>query len=175
MTQLFSANVDVYYGQAYLELAGPFDGFMENCFHGQQNGICGAAAPQALFLITGLHTGPVGMEIHCFDDDPGIDDSWDEIVEVSFLAPRTEIVLVEWAAPRQALPLTSGAYRARYYARDMDAGRELDTNTTSSAVDTYRIDLWRAGRAADRIIKRTSECAAYWHDWAAGLTDRGRA
>jgi hypothetical protein len=171
---LFSQNINVHYGQAYLELAGQFDGAMQDCFLGQQNGICGAASPDILFLITGLHTGKVGFTINFFEEDHGIDDLWDDIVEVSFWAPKNEISLVEWAAENSyPIPITPGIYRARYYAHNMQAGRDLDTNTASSVVDTYRLDLWKADRIADRVVKQTSEIAAYWHNWAAGLVRPG--
>lgn len=41
-----------------------------------------------LFLMTGLHTGIVGISIHLFDAEPDIDESWEEIVDVSFRAPK---------------------------------------------------------------------------------------
>lgn len=174
MTVLFAQDINVCYGQAYLELAGPFDGAMEECFRGQRNGICGAAAPDILFLTTGLHTGKVGFTLNLFEEDPGIDASWDEIVEVSLLAPRTAISLVEWAAADgHTMAIAPGPYRARYHARNMQAGSDLDTNATSSVVDTYRLDLWRADRTADRVVKQTSEVAAYWHNWATTLAKPG--
>ncbi|HKU95999.1 MAG TPA: hypothetical protein VJR58_12020 [Vineibacter sp.] len=174
MAVLFAQDIHVHYGQAYLEVAGQFDGEMEPCFRGQQNGICGAAVPDFLFFITGLHTGKVGFSINLFEEDPGIDDLWDEIVEVSFLVPRNEISLVEWGAENEyTIPIGPGTYRARYYARDMQAGRDLDTNTTSTVVDTYRLDVWKADKAADRVVKQTAEIAAYWHDWAATLVSTG--
>jgi len=174
MAVLFAQDINVHYRQAYLELAGQFDGAVEDCFRGQQNGICGAASPDILFLTTGLHTGKVGLTINVFEEAPGIDALWDEIVEVSFLAPRSAISLVEWAAENgHTMAMAPGVYRARYHARNMQAGSDLDTNTTPAVVDTYRLDLWQADRTADRVIKQTSEIAAYWHDWAASLARPG--
>jgi hypothetical protein len=170
MTELFSGNINVNYGQAYIELGGQFDGDMAACFRGQSNGICGARAPETLFLITGLHTGEVGLTINLFEDDPGIDESWDEIVEVSFRTPDGAMSLLEWARDEgYTMTVAPGSYRARYYARNMQAGNELDTNVTSVPVDTYRLDVWKADAAADRIVKETSQVAAYWHGWAGGL------
>jgi hypothetical protein len=94
----------------------------------------------------------------------------DEIVEVSCHVPWGEIALVEWAAENgYPFVLPPGSYRARYHARAMQAGTELDTNVTTVPVDTYRLDLWPAEPAPDRVIKQTSEIAAYWHDWAKRL------
>lgn len=174
MAELFSGNVEVQYGQAYIALDGSFDGMMEDCFRGQSNGICGAAAPANLFLTTGLHTGPVGLTIALFEADPGIDTAWDEIVEVSFAAPRGEITLVEWAADAgHCMALPPGSYRGRYQARAMQEGRELDTNIDDEPVDFYRLDIWPAAPAPDCIVKQSSDIAAYWHDWAQGLGEAG--
>jgi hypothetical protein len=170
MTELFAGNVEVNYGQAYIELDGAFQGAMDECFLGQSNGLCGAQSPAILFLMTGLHTGPVGLTIHLFDTDPGADENWEEIVEVSFQAPNGEITLMEWAADQgAAIALPSGAYRARYSGRAMQAANDLDTNIEDDPVDHYRLDLWRAPMSPDRIVKQTSAVAAYWHDWASKL------
>ncbi|WP_337267412.1 hypothetical protein [Oryzifoliimicrobium ureilyticus] len=170
MIALFEGNVEVQYSQAYIELDGSFDGSVENCFRGQSNGLCGAQTPQILFLTTGLHTGMVGFSIYLFGTEPGIDESWEEIVEVSFQAKKGKITLVEWAADHgvdMALPL--GSYRARYQGRAMQRANDLDTNVTDTPIDTYRLDLWRAQASRDRIVKQTSAIAAYWHDWVREL------
>lgn len=174
MAELFSGNVEVQYGQAYFELDGTFDGSMDDCFLGQSNGLCGASNPAILFLVTGLHTGPVGMIVNLFAADPGIDVSWDEIVEVSFQAPKGEITLVEWAADEGAcLPVPVGSYRARYYGLAMQAANDMDTNVEDLPVDTYRLDLWPASPAPDLVVKQTSSIATYWHDNARNLTAAG--
>lgn len=174
MTELFAGNVEVQYGQAYIELDGKFDGAMDACFRGQSNGLRGAQIPAILFLMTGLHTGVVGITINLFDTDPGIDESWEEIVEVSFQAPAGEITLVEWAADSgvgMAVPV--GFHRARYQGRAMQSASELGTNVDDTPVDSCRLDLWPAPPAPDRIVKQTSTVAAYWHDWASRLVVAG--
>lgn len=174
MTELFAGTIEVQYGQAYIELDGVFSGAMDDCFRGQSNGLCGAQDSAILFLITGLHTGIVGIAIHLLDADPGIDESWEEIVEVSFQAPKGEITLMEWAADSGVgMTVPAGSYRARYQGRAMQAASELDTNVDDIPVDRYRLDLWPASPAADRIVKQTSEVAAYWHDWASKLAATG--
>lgn len=174
MTELFAGNLEVQYGQAYIELDGSFDGEMDNCFRGQNNGLCGAQMPAILFLMTGLHTGIVGITIHLFNADPGIDESWEEIVEVSFQAPKGEITLMEWAADQGVgMAVPAGSYRARYQGRAMQTANELDTNVNDIPVDSYRLDLWTAPLVPDRIVKQTSAVAAYWHDWASKLVAAG--
>lgn len=174
MTKLFEGNIEVQYGQAYIELDGSFDGAMDSCFRGQNNGLCGAQMPAILFLLTGLHTGIVSIAIHLFDAEPVIDESWEEIVEVSFLAPKGEITLMEWAADQGvSISVPAGSYRARYQGRAMQIANELDTNVDDTPVDHYRLDLWAAPLSPDRIVKQTSTVAAYWHDWASKLVADG--
>ncbi|KVK45413.1 hypothetical protein L905_19370 [Agrobacterium sp. TS43] len=170
VTELFAGNVEVQYGQAYIELDGSFDGAMDDCFVGQRNGLCGAQKPAILFLMTGLHTGIVGITINLFDADPGIDESWEEIVEVSFQAPKGGITLLEWAADEGVgMAVPAGSYRARYQGRAMQAANELNTNIDDIPLDSYQLDLWPAPSTADHIVKQTSTVAAYWHDWASRL------
>lgn len=60
------------------------------------------------------------ITIRLFDADPGIDESWEEIVEVSFQAPKGEITLMEWAADQGVgMAVPAGSYRARYQGRAM--------------------------------------------------------
>jgi hypothetical protein len=173
VTKLFSQNVNVFYGQMYFEFGAAFDGDMDNCFRGQSNGICGASSPHLLFLITGMHTGEVGLTINLFNDEPDVDASWDEIVEVSFSSVTDEGMLLEWAAdtgPAFAIP--AGSYRARYYARNMQAGNDANGEETFAPIDSYRLDLWKAELSPDRVIQQTSEIAAYWHNWAENQLSR---
>lgn len=174
MTKLFEGSVEVQYGQAYIELDGSFDGAMDACFRGQNNGLCGAQVPAVLFLTTGLHTGIVDIAIHLFDAEPGIDESWEEIVEISFQAPKGTITLMEWAADQGVgMAVPAGSYRARYHGRAMEAANELDINVNDTPIDSYRLDFWPAPPASDRIVKQTSSVAAYWHDWASKLVVAG--
>ncbi|MDQ1080253.1 hypothetical protein [Pseudoroseomonas cervicalis] len=170
MAELFAGPVAVQYGQDYLALEGGFDGAMEACFAGQSNGLCGARNPALLFLVTGLHTGVVGLGIHLFAADPGLDESWEEIVELSCRVPRGEITLMEWAADRgTGMAVPAGAYRVRYQARAMQAASELDTLEGDTPIDTYRLDLWPAPPSPDCIMKQSSAVAASWHGWAQRL------
>ncbi len=171
MPLLFSGAIHVQYGQAYIEAGARFDGDMARCFTGQSNGLCGGAAPGILFLVTGLHTGLVGMEIALHESAPEADAAWDEGVDVSLQVSGGAVSLVEWAEERGTpLALMAGSYRARYSARQMDEGAALDTNIGPDPVDRYRLDFWPAPPATDRIVRQVSETAAYWHGWARSLT-----
>jgi hypothetical protein len=81
MTRVFSGPLHVSYSQAYVYGRDRFISNMEDCFRGQENGLCGAGVPGALFLITGLHTGSVGFTIDVLDAPPLLDDT--EELEVS--------------------------------------------------------------------------------------------
>ena len=63
MTRVFKGTLAVHYGQAYLQPLGDNEVDLEESFCGQANGLCGAASPHRLFLITGLHTGRVGFTL----------------------------------------------------------------------------------------------------------------
>jgi hypothetical protein len=89
---LMSQTAWVHYGQIYVESGEDYPDLAE-CFGGQSNGLCGAAMPGILFLITGLHTGEVGFTVELYDAPPPIDDDWQEIVEASF-RPTGEAALV---------------------------------------------------------------------------------
>jgi hypothetical protein len=73
----------VAYAQIYVESSEDFHDLGE-CFGGQHNGLCGAAAAGKLWLVTGLHSGRVGFTVEVHDEAPPLDDSWEEIVEASY-------------------------------------------------------------------------------------------
>jgi hypothetical protein len=92
---LMSGDVWVHYGQIYVESGHVPPPELGECFAGQQNGLCGGAVPGCLFLLTGLHTGTVGFVVELHDHPPALDDSREEIVEVSFRSAG-EASLVGW-------------------------------------------------------------------------------
>jgi hypothetical protein len=75
MTRVFSGPLHMHYGQAYVYGLDRYDNKMEDCFRGQENGLCGAGVPGALFLITGLHTGLVGFTVDVLDVPPPLDNT----------------------------------------------------------------------------------------------------
>jgi hypothetical protein len=168
---VFDGRLHVHYGQAYV-FSGDADetGEMDACFRGQLNGLVGAALPGELFLMTGLHTGYVQFRV-VGAAEPLPDETWEECVEASF-EPSGEVRLVDWdrnLVCNVALDQRQ-AYRARYHARGMDAGHEADTILEDEApVDEYRLFFWPAAAAPDRIVRRTSAQADYWHRWAQAL------
>ncbi|WP_405647870.1 hypothetical protein [Streptomyces uncialis] len=162
-------NVEVHYSQIYVE-SDPDGDFPElaEALGGQRNGLCGAATPGLLWLITGLHTGSVVFTVEVHDQAPPLDDGWEEIVEVSFRPASTSTALVEWGGGGSwDLGLDEIDHRVRYCAAGMDEGKQHDTRFPEEAeLDRYLLQFWPAPPGPDRVLKQTSEVAAYWHDYA---------
>jgi hypothetical protein len=170
MRTLFAGSVFVHYGQFYVESAGQHEYDLPQMFAGQVNGLCGAAVPGSLFFITGLHTGDVGLTIELHDAPPAVDDVWEEVVEASFRPTTPRVALVQWAGEASwDLDLVDIDYRVRYCASGMREARERDTLLEDEAMlDRYLVQFWPSAPAPDRVIKQTSEIAAYWHGHASG-------
>ncbi|SNS99662.1 hypothetical protein [Rhodococcoides kyotonense] len=162
---VFDGRIDVHYGQFYVHSTDfdGGDGDLNAAFAGQSNGLCGAAVEHALSLLTGLHTGSVGLTVEVRTTEPTADDSWEDVVEVSFsVGEASNYSIVEWEGDvvGEPIELAAGDYRARYSAHGMDAGRGLDTG---DGPDKYLLQIWPAAIAPDRVVKQTSESAEYWH------------
>ncbi|TCC44762.1 hypothetical protein E0H75_34580 [Kribbella capetownensis] len=164
---LTTGPVGVHYGQLYVQ-SHEFVSDLGASYAGQQNGLCGAAVPGALFLITGLHTGDVGFSTELHDSEPPVDDTWEEIVEASFTPVGATTALVGWAGEwQEPLDLAETDYRVRYCGIGMDSGHETDNTLDGEPlVDHYLLQFWPAPPEPDRVIKVTSGTAAYWHDYA---------
>lgn len=171
MRTLFTGEVHVHYGQVYVESGDELVSELPESFTGQANGLCGAAQPGSLFLITGLHTGDVGFAVELHDGEPPVDDSWEEIVEASFRPTASRVSLVQWAGEASwGLDLAQTDYRVRYCATGMQEAREQDTRLDDEPMfDRYLLQFWPAAPAPDRVVKQTAETAAYWHGYASGL------
>jgi hypothetical protein len=167
---LFDGELRVHYGQVYV-WSGPDYPLLEQAFAGQTNGLCGAAWPGALFMITGLHTGRVRFTVESHDEQPHDDDGWEDVVEVSFTPASSRIVLAQWAGEASwPLDLAEIGFRARYCGNGMDDGRAADTILYGEpSRDRYMLQFWPAPVAPDRVLKVTSDVAAYWHRYARSL------
>ncbi|PXX55650.1 hypothetical protein DFR70_121119 [Nocardia tenerifensis] len=163
-------EVHVSYSQIYVESdPGDFGPGMHEAFAGQSVGLCGAAAPGALFLITGLHTGNVGFTVEVRGQAPALDPAWEDVVEVSFYPLSEHSALVQWAGEDSwELDLREGLdYRVRYCAQGMDRAREADVRLDDEPLlDRYLLQFWPAPPEPDRIVRQTSQAAARSHDWA---------
>ena len=173
MKRLFEGKVHVHYSQMYFQGAADYCPELNECFAGQENGLCGARVRNVLFLLTGLHTGCVKVTVDFWDGEPPLEDSWEEAVEVSFVVNEPEWTgIAEWGSEVwHPIGLRRGRYRVRYCAKNMDAGRRKDTLLSDrEPIDEYSLSFWFAsGAPPDRVIRQTSEVAASWHVWARKL------
>lgn len=127
MRVLFTGEPRVHYGQVYVKSGYGLSGDLEASFAGPRNGLCGAAVPRTLFLITGLHLGKVGFCVERHDAPPAVGPEWEEIVEASFRPVSPRVWLCQWSGEWWDLDLPERDYRVRYCASGMDSGRAADT------------------------------------------------
>ncbi|HST49723.1 hypothetical protein [Jatrophihabitans sp.] len=158
-------DLHVHYGFVYLQpgSAEPIEDIIA-ARGGQVNGICGAAYPGRLAVVTGLHTGRVPFSVCIAESAPELAGDWEDVVEVSFTASERGYGLATFDTwtPLE-LPATT-TYRARYCAFGMDAARAQDTRLDGDPVtDRYLLALWPAPPAAETIVRQGSKLAAYWH------------
>ncbi|HZX04105.1 hypothetical protein [Kribbella sp.] len=164
MRTVMSGPARVAYSQIYVESGADWADLGE-CFAGQQNGLCGAAVPGTLFLITGLHTGEVQFTVEVHDTMPTVEYDAEDVVEAPY-RPIETAQLVSWGGSGSwALDLDPGAdYRVRYSAWGMDAGHQAGPPMDGeSSPDRYLLQFWPARSAPERIVKQTSRQAAYKH------------
>lgn len=172
MRFLEATSVGVEYGQIYVMDGTTTWSDPISSIGGQRNGLCGARWPGALVLITGLHTGQVLFTVNVDETAPPIDDSWEDIVEVSYVPGTDEVSLVEMNGNASyPIPLTPGrSYRVRYHASGMDSAQGQFPDENELAGDRYLLSFWPAPPTDDAILKQTSEYAAYWHRTAAEMS-----
>ena len=170
MRKPVGGEVFVHYGQLYVVSEEGAYPDLHEAFRGQGIGLCGAAEAGSLFLITGLHTGDVSFAVEVHEERPEIagDGGWEEVVEVSFRPVTTGSTLMQWAAERcWELDLPVADYRVRYCAAGMDAAHAKDTRLDGEpALDRYLLQFWPSPPEPPRLVRRTSENAAYWHRFA---------
>ncbi|MEU5977739.1 hypothetical protein [Streptomyces sp. NPDC047315] len=162
----------VHYGQIYVQSDPDHTNpDLSEAFAGQSVGLCGAAVPGALWLVTAVHTGNVDFTVEIHDVAPPLDPGWEDVVEASFRPVSERTSLVQWAGEAAwDLDLTLTDYRVRYCAQGMDEGRELDTRGPEDPpAESYLLQFWPAPPGPDRVIRQTSQNAAYWHRYAREL------
>ncbi|MDQ0753772.1 hypothetical protein QF034_008003 [Streptomyces africanus] len=172
MRRPVEGEAHVHYGQIYVETDPDcFGPGLAEAFAGQSAGLCGAATPGALWLNTGLHTGSVGFTVEVHEQAPPLDPAWEDVVEVSFRPVSADSALVEWGGGDSwQLDLEETDYRVRYCAQGMDQASERDTRTDGEPrLDCYLLQFWPAAPEPDRVLKQTSQVAAYWHRYAREL------
>jgi hypothetical protein len=170
MHTLFNGELWVDHSQFYVESQkDSFPAHPREPFAGQRNGLCGAASPGFLCLVTGLHTGEVGLTVESHEEPPRIDEAWEEIVEVSF-TPGSDTMVLASGQDAWPLELDQVSLRVRYCGSGMEQGREADTRMEEEPqLDHYLLQFWPGPAEPDRVVKQTSAIAAYWHKTASEL------
>jgi hypothetical protein len=126
---------------------------------GQVNGLMGAAEPGALVFTTGLHSGEVPLLIEEYAAAPeAVGDEWGEVVEASFTPSEPEVLVIDELGG-VAIELGPGTYRVRYCA----IGFDNEDRVVDEPPERYLMQFWPAPAAPDRIVRQTSNGAAYWH------------
>ncbi|MEV7626046.1 hypothetical protein [Actinoplanes sp. NPDC089786] len=165
MTVLFDGEIHVHYRFINLTIAGEMPD-VSRASGGQRNGLCGAGVPDALAMITGLHTGSVPFTMTWHETEPPVSDEWEEVVEVPFAPSSTDLTLSAFDHFYGVRLPATGSLRARYCARGLDEAADADTRMDEPPIDHYLLELWPAPPAPDAVLRQTSRYAAYWHDHA---------
>ena len=160
MDVLFEGTIFVDYGQAALYDAETDDPDVGRAFVGQTNGLLGTATPGLAWIHHATHTGDVAYRIELHDDEPVLDDEWEDVVEAPYVVRAAPVDLVPLMDDAVAsFEVEPGDYRARFSSRGRDAAREaLETGE-----DAYLLQLWPAPPMPDRVVRETSRDAAYWN------------
>jgi len=165
---LFSGNIDIFYGQFYIDVLDSEDDDyldMESAFEKQNNGLCGACHKGKLFFVVGPQDGAAKVTVELHESEPNLIDSFDDIVECSFLANTNDLHLCEWAhEATHNLNLPSGEYIVRYSAKkiDMDYGEDDDWETPIEGQE-YIIQFWPGKLPSDKILQTNTTVGQYWH------------
>ena len=160
---IFNGPVWTSYGQLIFRTGSKALPLPTEAFLGQVNGLCGAAVPGTLFLVTGTHTGEIPLRVTLWESEPELGE-WEEIVETS-LIPAGVAELSGWMSdPVLRFALPAPCYRARWNASGMDAAHDDRLDEGDSAPDSYELMLWPAPPAQDAILSCISGQAAYWHE-----------
>lgn len=182
MNPLFSGSLAIEYGQFYISIDGDEieDLDAAESFNNQENGLCGAAKKELIFFVTGIQNGVISVDVDLYDTPPNIDDSFDEIVEVSVVRGEKPLLLSEWAwEESHELQLPKGNYRLRYCIAGMD--KEYDDESEEDNHEYWEsplpgqrhlIQMWPSEKADDKVLKQTTENASYWHSEWGSWQDR---
>jgi hypothetical protein len=133
----------------------------------ESNGLCGAGVPGVLVLQTGTDTGWIPFRVEMHDAEPMVDDSWDEIVEVSFTPSTASAQLAGLDGDTYAFAIPRGDYRVRHCIRGME-----EADTADEPPDSYLLQFWPGAAAPGRIVKQTSKRAGHWHRARRTLTEQ---
>ncbi len=168
---LYSGTLGIEYGQFYVDIDDDdFEDYLEPeaAFEHQNNGICGAAQTGKLFLVAGTQDGVIEIEVKLHSSEPTVDDTYEEIVEVSIEIGKKQLMLCEWGnETTHNLNINPGTYNVRYSIIGMEKEYNDDSDWESPIPgQRYYLQFWPGQKQKDVIKKCTSETAKYWHkEW----------
>lgn len=163
MQVVFAGPIPVHYGQYELFDADHDDGTEWESLKASGVGVVGVETGSAL-LLTRRHTGDVRLTVAYAAYEPALDDSYDDIVEIDFLAEARSLYLSTWHAEEfelPDLPAGPGSHRLRYHGRQVG---ELNPPpaTLDEIVDEYLLQIWPAPPGPSRVVRSTSGWLDYW-------------
>jgi len=173
-SKIYSGNIFTNYSEFTIECDDPDDSQLENGgYSNQENGLVGCSATGRLFFTAEPKDSFIKLEIELHEHEPCIDNTFDEIIEVFFLKSKEDVFLCEWAHEEtHLLEIPAGQYKVRYNIKGFDLDYDYDNMEEPQDDEplppypgqSYLIQLWpSSAHEADKIIKQTSNLAAYWH------------
>lgn len=160
----FAGVVPVSYSQL-LVASGEMEGVEYlAAVHGQDNGLCGAAVPGFLFLVTGTHTGLVHLTVRELGAAPELTAA-EEIVEVSFSPETPRVSILGWDGERLFQgELSVPSNRVRWSL--MSAASAHVTEDGGPQIEHCLLEFWPAPTSGDAVVRTSTESARYWHSQA---------
>jgi hypothetical protein len=161
---VFASLFRVHYGQYELFDADHHDGPAWESLKAGGVGVIGVEAGSAL-LLTRRHTGDVSLTVAYDGAEPALDESYDDIVEIDFMAEAQSLYLATWAHEQEfELPDLSagpGNYRLRYHGRQI-GDLEPEPAAMDQIVDEYLLQIWPATPSPSRVLRSTSGWLDRW-------------
>ena len=118
--------------------------------------------PDWLIVHTGAHWGPVSVRAQVHSAPPGVEDEWEEVVEVSVRC-ETGLVVRELSGE---LMLTicdrGGQYRLRTSARGRSAGADRYSSEPGSKIlEHYLVQVWAADPKPPALLREVPPAPEY--------------
>jgi len=165
--EIYSGPLGIGYGQFYIDYLDEDKGtpLLDEAMENQTNGLCGEVDHGELVFIAGIQVGIIHLEVHMYDIEPALDESFQDIVDVSTQFSKPPI-LCEWAHDdTHELKIPNGTYRIRYCINGLDIDPDCyDEDDQPFKHQKYLIQIWPSPLAPDQIIKNETETGLYWHN-----------
>ncbi len=169
---IFDGRVRVDHSQIVVD-SGEWMADLTDPFAGQAHGLVGAAEPGRLTLVTGTHTGDVGLRVVLHDAEPPLDSRWEDVVEASFIPTGPDVALAGLTdAIACEFRLPAASYRARWSGTGMDEAYDGTVGADDALVDTFELAFWPAAPRPAAVVRQESERGRVAH---LASTPEGRA